>query len=387
MTAVRFPASIAALAAAFASMSVFSAPQKPGNPAQNDPDAILDLLNSRAAGNETRYEAAALKVAEGARRGLPLQMFIIALSSRNGDRLPPGAAVDAETQEAYFKASRPVLERIAARKSNPIVLYLLAMESHDAAMLEKAAELGNPQALNRTAAGLVADNPARYPDSVTNAALVKAFGRFKAAAKQNDMNGCYNFGVCLNSGIGTERDEEAAFNAFRTAAERGHVDAMNNLGICFREGIHVRPDIEASAYWFRKASEAGSPTGMLNYGWALKNGEGVPQNRKKAQYLIYKAAKAGHPDALNAWGLMLLRGDCVGKEPVAAFKAFEAAALLGNATAMDNLYACYRDGIGVEKSASKALYWKMKSDAANGDAVAAAWVKDEEKKLAKEKKE
>ena len=340
--------------------------------------AILDLLNSRAAGDMVRYEASAETVAKGARCGNPLMKFLLALCARDAATPPRAARISPEERERLFAESKPVLEDIAARSSNPLVLYLLAMEARDDSLLEKAAELGNPQALNRVAAGLVSDNPDTYPACETNAVLARACGMFRHAADMHDMNGLYNYGVCLNSGIGIKRDAEAAFNAFRTAAELGHVDAMNNLGICYREGIHVAQNLKASAYWFRKSAECGSATGMLNYGWALRKGEGVEADGRKSALMIYKASRMGHPDALNAWGMMLLNGVGIEREPEAAVRAFKASAGHGCVQAMRNLQACYAEGLGVKASASEALLWKMRADAACGDRAAAEWLAAEE---------
>lgn len=339
---------------------------------------ILDLLNSRAAGDFARYEQSAAKVAAAAERGAPLQQFIIALCSRDDANPPAAARVPPETRERYFAESRPALESVAARSSNPLVLYLLAVDRKDSQMMLRAAELGNPQAMNRVASAIVSANPLPYPDSASSAELARAFGFFRQAARSGDVNGLYNYGVCLSSGIGTERDPEAAFNAFRTAAESGHVEAMNNLGFCFREGIHVRRNLPMSAYWFRRAAEAGSPVGMLNFGWALKRGEGTDKDVRAGAKYVYKAAKAGDPDAICAWAMMLLSGDGVGKDPASAVAFLEKAAAAGCVPAMRSLQRCYATGEGVDVSMREATLWKMRADAAGGDAVAAEWLARED---------
>lgn len=379
---------IAAAIAAAAAMGVAAADAAAAKPApvpaakpadgERERIAILDMLNSRAAGNAVRYEESAKIVAEAARAGDPLHMFVLGVCGRDS-KSPPAAvaAIPAAERERMLAEAKPVLERLAKRK-NPFALYLLAVESKNQAMLEEAAERGNPQALNRVAAALVKATPVPFPECETHPELARACAMFKRAAATRDMNGLYNLGVCLNSGIGTKRDPEAAFNAFRTAAELGHVDAMNNLGICFREGIHATQNLETSAYWFRKAAEAGSPVGMLNYGWALRKGEGVKKNLKAAALMIYKAARLENPDALNAWGLMILNGEGIADEPGAAVRFFEKAAGLGCVQAMRNLRICYEEGRGVKKSAAKALLWKMRADAACGDKFAADWLKDNE---------
>ena len=366
----------AALTAAFAALAAALGARGAAQSAEYS--AILDMLNSRAAGDVVRYEASAETVAKGAKRGDPLMKFLLALCARDAANPPRAARIPPEERDRLFAESKPVLENIAGRSSNPLVLYLLAMEAKDGKLLEKAAELGNPQALNRMAAGIVADNPDTYPACETNAVLARACAMFRHAADMRDMNGLYNYGVCLNSGIGIKRDAEAAFNAFRTAAELGHVDAMNNLGICYREGIHVAPDLKASAYWFRKAAGCGSATGMLNYGWALRKGEGVEKDDRQSALMIYKASRMGHPDAQNAWGMMLLEGVGIEREPEAAVRAFKASAGQGCVQAMRNLQTCYAEGLGVKASASEALLWKMRADAACGDEVAAAWLAAEE---------
>ncbi|MBQ6352223.1 MAG: sel1 repeat family protein, partial [Lentisphaeria bacterium] len=66
-----------------------------------------------------------------------------------------------------------------------------------------------------------------------------------------------NFGVCLMTGSGTQKDPEMAVKCFRMAAEKGNAMGQYNLARCYAEGIAVKADADAAAKWAEKAAEQG----------------------------------------------------------------------------------------------------------------------------------
>lgn len=343
-------------------------------------NAIIRLLNSRAAGSPRAYEEAARIVREDAEKGGVLQQFILAVISRDADA-PESARLSAGERDRYFAASRDKIRNLAELNSNPLALYVLSMEGNDMALLEQAAAGGNVQALN--AFGTIRLTEAFKDTTITSNALVKAQNRafkcFKWAADQGDSNGFYNLGMCYMSGYGCQRDAKLAFDCFKTAAEAGHPEAINNIGGFFRDGIVVRKNPELSVLWFKKSSELGNEFGVLNYGLALLSGQGTAKNQAGAVKLFrYLAENRSHAEGMHLYGMCLMRGMGVDKDEKAAVGWFEKAAAKGFAMSMDNLSTCYECGTGVEPDLQKSLVWKMRARAAAGDRTAAEWLKSSE---------
>ena len=343
-------------------------------------NAIIRLLNSRAAGSPKAYEEAARIVREDADRGGVLQQFVLAVISREAD-VPEAARLSDGTRDRYLASSRDKLRRLAELNDNPLAWYVLSMESNDMSMLERAAAGGNVQALN--AFGTIRLTEAFKDVGISTNAMERiqkrAYKCFKWASDQGDANGFYNLGMCHMSGYGCKRDPKMAFDCFRTAAEAGHPEAINNLGGFFRDGIVVRKNPELSVVWFKKSSELGNEFGILNYALALLSGVGVEKNQTGgARLLRYLAERRSHAEGMNLYGMCLLRGTGTDKDEESAVSWFEKSAAKGLPMAMDNLSSCYERGLGVEPDARKALAWKMRARAAAGDRTAAEWLESNE---------
>ena len=97
-------------------------------------EPIERLLNSRSAGSPHAYATAADEVAAAAKKGRPLQKYIIALISREAGA-PPAARISAATRERYFAESRPAIRQLAEKRNNPLAWYLLAVDTGDTNLL------------------------------------------------------------------------------------------------------------------------------------------------------------------------------------------------------------------------------------------------------------
>lgn len=339
-------------------------------------NALLRLLNSRAAGSPRAYEEAAKIVREDAERGGVIQRFVLAVVSRDEDA-PAAARLGDARREEYLSSSRDKLLKLAKESDNALAWYVLSMENNDMTMLEQAAAGGNVQALN--AFGTIRLTAAFKDATLSTNALERiqkrAYKCFKWASDQGDANGLYNLGMCLMNGYGCRRDVKMAFDCFRVAAEQSHPEAINNIGGFFRDGVVVRKNPELSVVWFKKSCELGNEFGMLNYALALLSGEGVEKNQPGAVKLLrYLAEKRDNPEGMNLYGVCFMRGTGVAKDEKTAFSWFEKSAAGGLARAMDNLSICYERGIGVEEDAAKAMFWKMRARASAGDRAAAEWL-------------
>jgi hypothetical protein len=311
-----------------------------------DTDAILTLLNSRASGSPLVYAEAAKTVAADAAAGGVLQKYIVAIFSRDANA-PQVLRVPDEVRDRYFEETRPMIRSMAEKKDNPLAWYMMSLEENDMDMLKKAAELGNVQAMNALGTYLlsgVLENPGdKDADAET---MRKCVGLFTKAAAEGDANARNSLGICLQDGLGCDRDDQAAFDQFTLAAQAGHPEAINNLGRFHREGRVVPKDYSAALKCFEKSASLGCIWGKLNYASAILLGEGIEANPRRAVELLESIARKG------------------------------------NAEAMEILVKCYGEGVGgVRRDTYAAAVWKVRARAARGDANAAAWLEANGEKL------
>ena len=359
-----FAAALCALAVVFSSFA-----------ADKSSEAIVTLLNSRASGSRSEFKEAAKIVAADAKKGRPLQQFVIALVANDRD-LPKKLRLTPEMRKEYLDQARDKIRRLAEEKNNALAWYLLSLEKNDMAFLKRAADGNNVQALNAWGTITLTDalrNPSMDTNDVERV-LVKCFGIFKKAADAGDSNGLYNLGMCYMQGYGCVRDQDLAYKCFLASAEAGHPESINNVGGFYRDGIVVRANPETAAKWFARSADLGNVYGMFNYALALQRGEGVEKDAKKAVELLKEASELGSAEAMNAYGMCYYNGDGVDKDAVEAVKWYRASAARGFAPAMDNLSSCYNLGVGVRKDEKEGLAWKVRSMAARGDRNAAAWL-------------
>ena len=359
-----FAAALCALAVVFSSFA-----------ADKSSEAIVTLLNSRASGSRSEFKEAAKIVAADAKKGRPLQQFVIALVANDRD-LPKKLRLTPEMRKEYLDQARDKIRRLAEEKNNALAWYLLSLEKNDMSFLKRAADGNNVQALNAWGTITLTDalrNPSMDTNDVERV-LVKCFGIFKKAADAGDSNGLYNLGMCYMQGYGCVRDQDLAYKCFLASAEAGHPESINNVGGFYRDGIVVRANPETAAKWFARSADLGNVYGMFNYALALQRGEGVEKDAKKAVELLKEASELGSAEAMNAYGMCYYNGDGVDKDAVEAVKWYRASAARGFAPAMDNLSSCYNLGVGVRKDEKEGLAWKVRSMAARGDRNAAAWL-------------
>lgn len=220
----------------FASFALFFA-------ALSSSDAVLVLLNSPSATSPTRYAEAVAIVEKDAAAGKPLHQFVIGVTTK-----------DAAKAKKYIESSRDKILKLAEERDNPLAWYLLSIEKNDVKLLKKAADGGNVQALNAYGSILLqsAIDKKLSSDKLDNVAKA-AFGCFKRAAAQKDVNAFINLGTCYLRGFGCEMDHVLAFNAFRTAAEAGHPEGMDYLSASYEHGHGVEKNAELALLWYMKA--------------------------------------------------------------------------------------------------------------------------------------
>ena len=361
-----------------AAATVASAGSGDANEAKPRSDAILTMLNSRAAGSSKSFAEAAEIVAEDAREGRPLQQFVLAVLSRDAD-IPSGVRLSDADRVSYLDASRDKIRALAEKKGNALAWYLLSLEGNDRTMLRRAAEGGNIQAMNAwgTLTLTEALQNFRGDTNEVQQVLLRSCGYFKKAADESDANGLCNLGMCYLNGFGYDKDLEKAYECFKKAAEAGHAEAINNLGGFYRDGLVVLKDLPAAARWFARSAALDNVYGMLNLGLALQRGEGVDRDAEKAVGYFKRASDRGCVEAVNAYAMCLFNGDGIAEDKAGAVLLYRRAAERGYPPAMENLAYCYECGFGgLARDAKTATVWKVRARAAMGDLNATAWLRE-----------
>lgn len=190
------------------------------------------------------------------------------------------------------------------------------------------------------------------------------------AANTGNSDGMLLAGLCYKDGTGVEADVEKASEWFKKAANAGNVDAYAELGDYYMWTIH---DYSKANDWYQKAADANDPKGWYGLGWNYQYGNGFEADAKKAQEYYEKALELGDKRAQSALddlrdgkaneeldkGIEYLDAGQY-KEALAIFKKYTKE---DNARAINNLGACYFNGLGVKKDVEKgASLYKQSAD-------------------------
>lgn len=75
-----------------------------------------------------------------------------------------------------------------------------------------------------------------------------------AAAQSGNPEGQFQLGMCLQDGLGVDKDLAEAVKWYTQAAQQGHPGAQNNLAYCYYNGLGTEIDKQQAADWFRRAA-------------------------------------------------------------------------------------------------------------------------------------
>ena len=184
----------------------------------------------------------------------------------------------------------------------------------------------------------------------------------------------FNYGICLERGLGVDRNPVAAAECYRKAAEKKCIPAEFNYAMVLLNGVEFRTVEERSKYKDseipdidpekgRKMIQSLADRGYLPARVELaailisKRADVSAKEAEKAFKMVSEAVK--DPDApARAWRVL---GDCYfsgfGTEPDGKkmIAALEKAAAKGNLEAISRMGYCYEFGINVEADSKKAL--------------------------------
>lgn len=206
-------------------------------------DAVAILLNSKDSTSASRYAAAMEVVKADAKKGKPLQQYVLGLTVKN-----------AKESKKLLNASREKIRHLSITRNNPLAWYLLWRETGEKEMLKKAVDGNNIQALNAYGMQLVHEGmDPLTPTNRLHAIFTEARNCFSRAAAQKDPNAYINLGTCYLRGFGCDIDLPMAHQCFRTAAEAGHPEGMDYVSASYELGHGVEQDHRKALVWMMKA--------------------------------------------------------------------------------------------------------------------------------------
>ena len=165
-------------------------------------------------------------------------------------------------------------------------------------------------------------------------------------------------------------DPEKAAEWFKKAAEQGNAQAQYNLAYLYFMGIGVEEDEDLSAQWLMKAAQQGYAEAQYVIGDFYYYGNGVfDQDYTKAADWYEKAAEQGYVNAQNDLGHCYSNGFGRDEDPAQAAQWYRKAAEQGNTLSQFNLANCYYEGKGVPQDFEQAIYWFKEASEEDEDAA------------------
>ncbi|MBQ1456594.1 MAG: sel1 repeat family protein, partial [Thermoguttaceae bacterium] len=76
--------------------------------------------------------------------------------------------------------------------------------------------------------------------------------RYGKAAEQGDAHAQFHLGLCLQEGVGCEKNPEQAVMWYHLCARQGHAPGQCCLGRCLEQGIGCEKNLEEAVTWYRE---------------------------------------------------------------------------------------------------------------------------------------
>jgi len=187
------------------------------------------------------------------------------------------------------------------------------------------------------------------------------WSEWKTAAEEGMPEAQLLYGLCLNTYLDGEKDEEEAVKWFRKAAEQGVAIAQLELGDCYNSGTSVNRDSYEAVKWYRKAAEQDIHCAQTNLGWCYASGDGVTQDYAEAIKWYLKGA-VGCSTAQKNLGYCYYEGKGVAQNFTEALKWFRKAAEDDNCCALAAIGKIYYYGHGVTRDYTEAVKWFGKAE-------------------------
>ena len=273
-------------------------------------------------------------------------------------------------------------------------------------LLQEPASLGNPEA--QFLLGTCYYNGEGIKRDVDEAAKW-----FRKAAEQGDMDAQYKLGLSYLSGSGVAFREDEALYWLQRSAKQGHPKAQIALGDlyykkgsnqdfskafeCYQKAGEIAVSSRAEELLicslFLDANKGDANSQFILYTLYHEGKDPIAKDDSEAIKWLVKSANSGYPEAEALLGINIFLGQNGVKKNIAegiqwiqkaadhgnidaqyhlgeyyfadrqykkAIPLLRSAAEGGNIAAMDKLYNCYREGIGVKKNWDEAVKWLKK---------------------------
>lgn len=177
-------------------------------------------------------------------------------------------------------------------------------------------------------------------------------GFYRLEKDSHDDKLQYRLGQMLYTGIGTDKDVQAAVSYLEKSAQIGNVNAQYLLGkVCLETGIG---NPVQAVTWMTKAAEAGNAGAQYALGKLYRDGTHVEKNIQKAVVMFTAAEEQKNQYAAYQLGRLYLQGEDIPKDVPEAVKWLTLSSNLGNAYAQYSLAKLYLSGDGAPKNVGEA---------------------------------
>ncbi|MBC7914877.1 MAG: SEL1-like repeat protein [Pyrinomonadaceae bacterium] len=137
---------------------------------------------------------------------------------------------------------------------------------------------------------------------------VKGFQLYKKAAEAGNPQAMNAIAILYSKGIGTEVSQQEAFLWFKKATEKGYVNAWYNLGSMYRKGLGTPLDFTKAYQSFSKGAAASAPASLYARGYMLYKGLGCTQSYEEAVKMFRLAIKRRSISSMYLLGLCYANG-------------------------------------------------------------------------------
>lgn len=197
---------------------------------------------------------------------------------------------------------------------------------------------------------------------------------YRMAAQADVPAAIFNYALCLDQGIGADRDPVAAAEYYRRASEMGFMPARFNYAMVLLRGVRFRDAKERAKYkpeeilpkqdakrailMIQEMAEKKFPPAMAEYASILVRNPDISPAQAEAAFRMASEATQSPEATAKAWRVL---GDCyfsgVGVEPDGEkmIAALQKAIDMGDLDAMGRLAYCYEYGVNLPMDQKKSL--------------------------------
>jgi len=185
------------------------------------------------------------------------------------------------------------------------------------------------------------------------------------ASEAGNALGMVIYGWCLETGFGTEKNEQAAFGILIKAVRENEPRAHAPLARMYATGRGTTENHEVAADIARVGAARNDPDSMYLWGRYLTDGFGVAVDPHRGTEQIGIAAGRGHRLAEASYGDRLIRGLGIERDAAAGTAWLAAAGSKGELWALERLayyYGTGTEGVSLDKPKAANLYARAASE-------------------------